>query len=74
MWDVVCAGELSYYLSKIPMGGGNNYFFPLYCPCHDGYFDPNNGAVARGPPPTRLPEYGVLVQNNSLYVTTRIIN
>jgi Rieske Fe-S protein len=46
----------------------------IYCPCHDGYFDPNNGAVTRGPPPTRLPEYGVLVQNNILYVTTRVVN
>jgi len=46
----------------------------IYCPCHDGYFDPTNGAVTRGPPPTRLPEYGVLVQNNGLYVSTRIVN
>ena len=46
----------------------------IYCPCHDGYFDPNNGAVTGGPPPTRLPEYAVLVQNNNLYVSTKIIN
>ena len=46
----------------------------IYCPCHDGYFDPNNGAVTGGPPPSRLPEYGVLVQNNNLYVTTKVIN
>ena len=46
----------------------------IYCPCHDGYFDPNNGAVTGGPPPTPLPEYGVLLQNNSLYVTTKIVN
>jgi Rieske Fe-S protein len=41
----------------------------IYCPCHDGYFNPVNGAVTGGPPPRPLPQYGVLIQNNNLYVT-----
>jgi len=41
----------------------------IYCPCHDGYFNPVNGAVTGGPPPRPLPQYEVLVQNNNLYVT-----
>jgi Rieske Fe-S protein len=46
----------------------------VYCPCHAGYFSPSNGAVQGGPPPSPLPEYGVLVQNGNLYVTTGRIN
>ena len=46
----------------------------IQCPCHGGTFDPTNGNVISGPPPTRLPEYGVLIQGSSLYVTTSAIN
>jgi Rieske Fe-S protein len=46
----------------------------IYCPCHGGIFDPSNGAVTSGPPPTRLPEYGVLIRNNDLYVSDGIVN
>lgn len=46
----------------------------IQCPCHGGIFDPSNGNVISGPPPTRLPEYGVLIQSNNLYVTTAVIN
>lgn len=28
----------------------------LYCPCHEGYFDPATGAPTAGPPPRPLPE------------------
>ena len=42
----------------------------IYCPCHDGYFNPNNGAVTGGPPPRALHQFGVLVQNGNLYVTS----
>lgn len=27
----------------------------LYCPCHEGVFDPRSGAVTAGPPPRPLP-------------------
>ena len=46
----------------------------IYCPCHTAYFSASNGAVQSGPPPTPLQEYGVLVQDNNLYVTNQIIN
>jgi Rieske Fe-S protein len=46
----------------------------IYCPCHAGYFDPTNGAVQSGPPPSPLPEYGVTIQSGSLYVTQAVIN
>jgi len=46
----------------------------IQCPCHGGSFDPTTGAVTGGPPPTRLPEFGVVVQNSNLYVSSSIIN
>jgi Rieske Fe-S protein len=46
----------------------------IQCPCHGGIFDPSNGNVVSGPPPRRLPEYGVLIQGSDLYVTTALIN
>ena len=46
----------------------------IQCPCHGGIFDPSNGNVVSGPPPTRLPEYGVLVQNGNLYVSNAVFN
>lgn len=46
----------------------------IYCPCHGGTFSPSDGSVTGGPPPTPLPEYAVLVQNNNVYVGTATIN
>ena len=46
----------------------------IYCPCHAGYFSPTSGAVQGGPPPTPLPEFGVVVQGGSLYVSEAKIN
>lgn len=46
----------------------------IYCPCHAGYFSPSNGAVQSGPPPTALPEFGVLIQNADLFVSTAAVN
>ncbi len=46
----------------------------IQCPCHGGIFDPSNGSVVSGPPPTRLPEYGVLIQGSDLYVSTGVVN
>ena len=46
----------------------------VYCPCHAGYFSPTNGSVQGGPPTTPLPEFGVVVQNGSLYVSQSRIN
>lgn len=41
----------------------------ISCPCHGGTFNPNNGAVTGGPPPSPLPEMNVLVENGNLYVS-----
>ena len=46
----------------------------IYCPCHSGSFSPSNGSVQGGPPPSPLPEYGVLIQSGALYVSQAIIN
>lgn len=46
----------------------------IQCPCHGGVFDPTNGSVTSGPPPTRLPEFGVMFQNNNMYVSDAVIN
>lgn len=46
----------------------------IYCPCHSGYFNPTNGAAAGGPVRVALAEYGVIVQNNNLYVSQARIN
>jgi Rieske Fe-S protein len=46
----------------------------IYCPCHAGYFNPTNGAVQGGPPPSPLPEYGVIIQSGAVYASQSIIN
>jgi Rieske Fe-S protein len=46
----------------------------IQCPCHGAVFDPSNGNVLAGPAPTRLPEYGVLIQGTDLYISTAIVN
>ena len=46
----------------------------INCPCHGGAFDATNGSVISGPPPSRLPEYGVFIQGGNLYVSGGIVN
>jgi Rieske Fe-S protein len=41
----------------------------ISCPCHQGYFNPANGAVQGGPPPRSLPQFGVMTLGTDLYVT-----
>jgi nitrite reductase/ring-hydroxylating ferredoxin subunit len=40
----------------------------IYCPCHDGYFDPLDGHVVSGPPPTPLTSIPVTVVNNEIFI------
>ena len=40
----------------------------IYCPCHDGYFDPLDGHVISGPPPTGLTAIPVNVVNNEIFI------
>src|SRR3546814_301930 len=38
----------------------------LYCPCHDGHFDPTSGAPTSGPPQPPLPEIVLERRGNSI--------
>ena len=40
----------------------------IVCPCHAGYFDPNDGSVLAGPPPRPLPGFPVTVRDGTIYV------
>jgi cytochrome b6-f complex iron-sulfur subunit len=40
----------------------------IQCPCHDGRFNPVNGQVLFGPPPTPLAEYRLQVEGGAVYV------
>ena len=40
----------------------------IQCPCHDGRFNPLNGAVISGPPPRPLPTYDLEIVEGQVYV------
>ncbi len=40
----------------------------IYCPCHDGYFDAQDGHVISGPPPLPLTPIPVSVVNNEVFI------
>jgi Rieske Fe-S protein len=40
----------------------------IYCPCHDGFFDPSDGHVVSGPPPIGLASITVKVVNNQIFL------
>lgn len=40
----------------------------IVCPCHEGYFDPLDGHVISGPPPTPLEQLPVDVVDGQIYV------
>lgn len=40
----------------------------IVCPCHDGYFDPLDGHVIAGPPPTPLETLSVKVVDGEIFV------
>ena len=42
----------------------------ITCPCHNGKYNPSNGAVVGGPPPRPLTQYQVLVQDGNVYVSS----
>jgi nitrite reductase/ring-hydroxylating ferredoxin subunit len=40
----------------------------IYCPCHDGYFDPQDGHVMAGPPPIGLTAIPVNVVDDEIFI------
>ncbi|MEJ2710272.1 MAG: Rieske (2Fe-2S) protein [Anaerolineales bacterium] len=40
----------------------------IVCPCHDGFFDPLDGSVLAGPPPTALEALPVKVEDGQIFV------
>ncbi len=40
----------------------------IVCPCHEGFFDPQDGSVLSGPPPTPLTALDVWVESDQVYV------
>ena len=42
--------------------------YEIVCPCHDGFFNPFNGDVISGPPPTPLEPIQVEVIDGQIYV------
>lgn len=40
----------------------------LECPCHAGYFDPLDGSVISGPPPSPLEAVRVFTEGGTLYI------
>jgi Rieske Fe-S protein len=44
----------------------------IVCPCHDGYFDPLDGHVIAGPPPTPLNTIPVHVIGDEIYLGDQV--
>jgi len=40
----------------------------IHCPCHEGYFDPEDGSVISGPPPTPLAKLVAEVVDGQIYI------
>jgi nitrite reductase/ring-hydroxylating ferredoxin subunit len=40
----------------------------ILCPCHDGFFDPLNGEVISGPPPSPLESFNVEIREGQIFV------
>ena len=43
----------------------------MYCPCHHGSFDAQDGSVQYGPPQQPLPQYTVLEKEGQLWVESK---
>ncbi|MEW6717203.1 MAG: Rieske (2Fe-2S) protein [Chloroflexota bacterium] len=41
----------------------------IECPCHDGFFNPLNGDVISGPPPTPLKALNVEIVDGDIYIS-----
>jgi Rieske Fe-S protein len=41
----------------------------IVCPCHEGYFDPMDGSVISGPPPTPLASLIVEINDGNIFIS-----
>lgn len=41
----------------------------IACPCHAGFFDPEDGAVISGPPPTALEKFNLEIIDGDIYIS-----
>ena len=44
----------------------------LFCPCHDGVYDPESGEPVAGPPQRRLPRIALRQQGNQIYAVAEV--
>ena len=42
----------------------------LFCPCHDGVYDPGSGAPIAGPPQRRLPRIALRQEGGQIYAVS----
>ncbi len=40
----------------------------IFCPCHEGYFEPNQGEVISGPPPRPLEIIPLSINNGEIFI------
>jgi Rieske Fe-S protein len=40
----------------------------IECPCHEGFFDPDDGTVISGPPPEPLAEIRLFIDDGTIYI------
>ena len=45
----------------------------IECPCHKGFFNPDDGSVIQGPPPRPLPQLTVVIKEDKIFVKDFII-
>ena len=41
----------------------------IVCPCHDGFFDPEDGSVLSGPPPSPLEKLNLEIIEGDIYIS-----
>jgi cytochrome b6-f complex iron-sulfur subunit len=65
------AGILAYSAVCTHLGcivGFDTTIRQIVCPCHDGHFNPANGAVISGPPPRPLAPVAVSVEQDQIFL------
>jgi cytochrome b6-f complex iron-sulfur subunit len=40
----------------------------IFCPCHEGYFNPLTGDVISGPPPLPLKKIPLVIENDEIFI------